>query len=596
MSERAALAVAAAAVVGAHHPVALPLLAALALVAVAVRRRFLPLLCLAVAVLVGTLAERSLAGLDGVDEAVVTAQVVLITDPEPSFGDVRAEARAGGRRVELRASGAVADELAPRLAGEAVSVRGRLHPAASDWLVSRHIGASLHVDVIEGWHKGDLGSRVANGLRRTIHGGAGSLTGAQRSLFTGLVYGDVRDQPLAVSDAFLGAGLTHLVAVSGQNVAFCLALAGPALRRMRLWPRWMATLAVIGLFGVMTRFDASVTRASAMAVLAATLTTVGRPAARVRVVALAVTGLLVIDPLLARAVGFQLSVAAALAIVVGSAPIAAALPGPAALREALGVTVAAQIGVAPVLLATFGPMPVATLPANVLAVPVAGLVMVWGLTGGLLAGVLGGSSAMVLHRPTALAVDWLLLVAERSSSAPLGTLHLGHTVAATAGLGLAVLGRRRGWAQGWTRAGMAVAGLALTVAVVAAHAPPSLRSAPAVGIQRWHGGGAEVVVLGDGGRRAPSASTVLEALRTDGVRAIDLLVVADRAVGAPVVEAVLDAHPVGRVVAHGSVPADQLPAEAELVPPEGAELQLGRLRVLIVVAPERLVVDARPVR
>lgn len=594
MSDRAALAVAAAAVVGAHHPVALPLLAAAALVAVALTTRVLPLVCVAAAVLVGALAERSLAGLEGVDEAVVAAEVVLITDPEPSFGDLRAEGRAGRRRVELRARGTAADALAPRLAGEIVSVRGHLRAASSDWLVSRHIGASLHVDVVEAWRPGDLSSQVANGLRRTIYDGAASLTVAQRSLFTGLVYGDVRDQSLAVSDAFLGAGLTHLVAVSGQNVAFCLALAGPALRRMRLWPRWLATLGVIGLFGVMTRFDASVTRASAMAALAATLTTVGRPAARVRVVALAVTGLLVIDPLLARAVGFQLSVAAALAIVVWSAPIADALPGPQALREALGVTVAAQIGVAPVLLATFGPMPVATLPANLLAVPVAGLVMVWGLTGGLLAGVVGGSLAAVLHRPTALAVDWLVLVAERTSAASLGTLHLPHTVAAAAGLGLAVLGRRRSWARGWPRAGIAVAALALVLAVVAAHAPPALRSAPAVGVQRWHGRGAEVVVLGDGGRRAPSAATVLEALRTEGVRAIDVLVVADRAVTDPVVEAVLDAHPVGRVLAHGSMPDERLPPGAALVPPEGAELAVGSLVVRIVVAPERLVVDARP--
>lgn len=596
MSERAALALAASAVLGAHHPVALPMLAVLALAAASVRTRWVPLACLTVALLTGTLAHRSLAGLGGVEEAPVVAEVVLITDPKPSVNGVRAEARAGSRRVELRASGTAAEALAPRLAGEVIEVRGLLRPVlgGSDWLTSRHIGARLEVDVVGSWRPGDLSSQAANALRRTIQGGAESLTVAQRSLFTGLVYGDVRDQPLAVSDAFLGAGLTHLVAVSGQNVAFCLALAGPALRRMRIWPRLLGTLAVIGLFGVMTRFDASVTRASAMAALAATLTTVGRPASRVRVVALAVTALLLIDPLLARAVGFQLSVAAALAIVVGSASVAAALPGPAPLREALGVTVAAQIGVAPVLLATFGPMPVATLPANVVAVPVAGMVMVWGLTAGLLAGLVGGPLAALLHQPTALAVDWLMLVAARTSSAPLGTLDVGHTVAATAGLTVAVAARRRAWTPGWARAGVAVAGLAVAVAVVSAHAPPPLHSAPAVGIQRWHGGGVDVVVLGDGGRRAPSPAMVLEALRTDGVRTIDLLVVADPAVGAPVLDAVLEAHPVGAVVAHGSVPAARLPPTAGLVPAEGAEMQVGGLRLRIVVAPQRLVVDARP--
>ena len=67
--------------------------------------------------------------------------------------------------------------------------------------------------------------------------GAAPLDPRARSLFTGLVIGDDREQPADLADAFRGAGLTHLLAVSGQNVAFALALAGPLLRRLRLWPR-----------------------------------------------------------------------------------------------------------------------------------------------------------------------------------------------------------------------------------------------------------------------------------------------------------------------------------------------------------------------
>src|SRR3546814_8489814 len=84
--------------------------------------------------------------------------------------------------------------------------------------------------------------------------------------------------------------------------------------------------------------------------------------------------------------------AACAAIVLLAPPISSVLPGPAAIRDALGVTLAAQLGVAPVLLATFGPMPVASIPANLLAVPVAGAVIAWGITAGLVAGVAGGRS------------------------------------------------------------------------------------------------------------------------------------------------------------------------------------------------------------
>ena len=86
------------------------------------------------------------------------------------------------------------------------------------------------------------------------------------------------------------------------------------------------------------------------------------------------------------------------------------------------MTLAAQLGVAPVLLATFGPLPVASLPANLLAVPAAGVVMIWGLTGGMVAGLTGGVAAELLHLPTRLMLGWLAEVAARASTLPLGQL------------------------------------------------------------------------------------------------------------------------------------------------------------------------------
>jgi len=64
----------------------------------------------------------------------------------------------------------------------------------------------------------DPPSRAANGVRRTLVAGAAPLSPVQRSLFTGLVIGDDRAQPAGLADDFRGAGLTHLLAVSGQNV------------------------------------------------------------------------------------------------------------------------------------------------------------------------------------------------------------------------------------------------------------------------------------------------------------------------------------------------------------------------------------------
>ena len=58
----------------------------------------------------------------------------------------------------------------------------------------------------------------------------------------GCVIGDDRDEPPAMIERFRAAGLIHLTAVSGQNVALLLAAAGPLLRRARPPTRWVATL------------------------------------------------------------------------------------------------------------------------------------------------------------------------------------------------------------------------------------------------------------------------------------------------------------------------------------------------------------------
>ncbi len=594
IDDRRAALCAVATVVGALHPSdsTLALGAATAVACAGLRRAVL--LVLAAGLLASGLAQRALDGLDGVAERSVVAEVTLLSDPAPSFGGLRMDVRLGGRRLEARADGSTVRDLRDRLAGEVVGVRGTVEPLGSNqpWMVARHVSGRLRVLRVDGWRAGDPAARAANGLRRTLVAGAAPLTDRQRSLFTGLVVGDDRHQPADLADAFLGAGLTHLLAVSGQNVAFALALAGPLLRRLRLWGRLLGTLLVIGLFGVMTRFEPSVLRASAMAALATTLAIGGRPPSRLRVIALAVSGLLLVDPLLVRSAGFQLSVSAALAIVAMAPRLAPVLPGPRAVREALAVTLAAQLGVAPVLLATFGPIPVASIPANLLAVPVAGLVMVWGLTAGLAAGMLGASAAAVLHAPTRVALDWLELVADRAASAPLGELGPVHVTVLGLALGLAVAA---GPGSPVRPRALVLAAAAVVAAVLAAQAPPALRTPLLPGVVRWHARTTDVVVLGGaGGRTDLGAPSVLEALRRGGVRSIDLLVVADASVSAPVVDLVVRTHPTGTVVAQGAALLDE-PGGSIARPAERTSvLELGDLTVRLVVVPDRLVVDAVP--
>jgi len=167
----------------------------------------------------------------------------------------------------------------------------------------------------------------------------------------------------------------------------------------------------------------------------------------VRVLVLAAFVLLAADPFLVHSVGFVLSCAASLGITLLARPIAARLRGPAWLREVLGVTVAAQLAVAPVIIPVFGSMPLVALPANLVAVPLAAPLTVWGLFAGVVGGVTGGWTPVVprlLAVPTAALLHGLVTVATVAASAPFavdGRAAWG-IVALVAAIGAIARGRR----------------------------------------------------------------------------------------------------------------------------------------------------------
>ena len=292
---------------------------------------------------------------------------------------------AGNRTVFVTAGGDVGPRLRLLSAGDRVELEGWFAPltgfdARYRW---RHAVArfdALTLTSFEGPASPVL--RVANRLRSVVLGGTDRLPPTERAVVAGFLLGDTRDVPREVEEQFRAAGLTHLVAVSGANVAFVLALVAPILRRVGLAGRLVGGVAVLVVFGTMTRWEPSVLRACAMASCSMVAVFLGRPAAGLRVLAIAALGLLVADPFLLHSVGFLLSCGASAGIVVLGPGLAARLRGPRWVREGLAVTLAAQIGVAPILLPVFGEVPLVSLPANLVAVPLAGPLTVWGLVAG----------------------------------------------------------------------------------------------------------------------------------------------------------------------------------------------------------------------
>ena len=295
--------------------------------------------------------------------------------------------------------------------------REEFEPGKESRWISQHVKGRFQVaSVAEQRFAASPLLRSAQRVRDLVSTSASSFNFDERNLFTGLVIGDDSKQSEEMVSAFRKSGLAHLVAVSGQNVAFVLAGLSPLLRRLNRRWRTLMTILILVWFVVITRIEPSVVRAALMAGAAYLSVAMGRPTRTLRLIALTVFAAIAVDPLLAWSVGYFMSVGATLGLCLGAEKLEKIIRGPQWLARLLSATLSAQFGVIPVVIFVFGVPSVFGIVANVLAVPIAGLVMLIGLPLGLFAGVienLGRSEfAMVLMWPVQVGVRWVWWVAE----------------------------------------------------------------------------------------------------------------------------------------------------------------------------------------
>jgi len=287
-----------------------------------------------------------------------------------------------------------------------------------------------------------LWQRVAGRVRAALRGATTSLPPDERGLVPGLVIGDTAAMPADLTEAFRSSGLTHLNAVSGENVAVVLATVGAVMRRT--WAgrrvRAVVSLTAIAGFVVLARPSPSVLRAAVVGAIVVAGAVAGRRGQPLAVLAAAVIALIAVDPFLARASGFALSVLATAAIVLAARPVAArfAVRLPRALAVALAVPLVAQLACTPVLLAAFGQLSPWAVPANVLAAPAVAPATVAGVLCAALAVPLP-AVAVVVAWLAVVPAGWLATVARLFAAMPGAGLRLPTGVAACAGIATAAL-------------------------------------------------------------------------------------------------------------------------------------------------------------
>ena len=277
----------------------------------------------------------------------------------------------------------------------------------------------------------------------------------EAALAAGILLGVRSSIDPAINDAFARAGLTHVVAISGWNIAIVAAIAAAASRPLTRLPsgRWLAAIAAmsaVAAYVLLTGASPSVVRAALMAGALLLARLGGTRSHAMSALMLAALLMLAVSPAIAWDVGFQLSALATAGLIWFGAAFAARLNRwPALVREPVALTLAAQVTTLPVILLNFERLSLIAPAANVLVVPLVPLVML----GSALA---AGAGAVGDALPLAGAVEWLtggiafcllramVVVGQAAASVPLASVEAaGPPWLAVAWYPALLIGRRR---------------------------------------------------------------------------------------------------------------------------------------------------------
>ncbi|MGI8336582.1 ComEC/Rec2 family competence protein [Actinomadura scrupuli] len=269
--------------------------------------------------------------------------------------------------------------------------------------------------------------RAAEGVRAGLREAVSGLSPAPRGVLPGMVVGDTSRLDPRIAEAFTTSGLTHLMVVSGANIAIVtgavLGLARWAGLSRRAAP--LAAGAAVLAFVVVARPEPSVLRATVMGMIGLIALATGRERRGVPALCAAVLILVLADPALGRSYGFALSVLATAGLLVLAPPWRTRLRRwlPRGIADVLAMAAAAQVACTPVLVMLSGEIGLVAVAANLLAEPA---VVPATLLGALAAAVapVAMPVARLLVWPAGLAVSWIIWVARTAAAVPYANVGL----------------------------------------------------------------------------------------------------------------------------------------------------------------------------
>ena len=248
------------------------------------------------------------------------------------------------------------------------------------------------------------------------------LPAQDAALLEGILLGERRGLPAALTAAFIIASLIHVVVLSGYNISI---ISESVLRSTRFLPRALQYglgIVLMLLFILMTGAGSTSLRAGIMALIAILARYLGRPAAALRSLAMAAMLLVLLNPLVLLCdPSFVLSFLATFGLITLAPAVERRLTWLRTLpqmRSIAASTTAVQLYVLPALLYYTGIFSFVALPANILALPLVPFAML----AGFIAGVLGMVHPLLGLLPALLSdlvLRWMTWVANTAASLPL---------------------------------------------------------------------------------------------------------------------------------------------------------------------------------
>lgn len=199
----------------------------------------------------------------------------------------------------------------------------------------------------------------------------------------GILIGYTDTLPNDIKESFKKTGVSHILAVSGYNMAIIVMLVYQQLinRQVSRPISFWLTIIVMILFTLLTGAEASIMRAGIFAALILGAEQIQRYVGGIRPLILCATILVIINPFyIAYDIGFQLSFLAVIGLLIYGQIFKTYTEGIPSLGflPMIGETFFAQLLVLPILIYYFGQISIISILANILIVPIIPLAMAWG--------------------------------------------------------------------------------------------------------------------------------------------------------------------------------------------------------------------------